>query len=569
MDAASHGGVDDARQLRERAEYAPNRDRYKIIILDEAHMITNSAFNALLKLVEEPPEHIKFIFATTEPEKVISTIRSRTYHYAFSLVPKDIMVPYLEQIASDEGVKFDEQVFPLLARVGGGSVRDTLSFMDQLIASAKDGKVEYDFAVKLFGFTPEENISAVLNHLGDLDFAGVFDDIEALVNTGVSPKGFATDLLQWIRDAILVSIWGQNRSSASIKAALGGRSDSELELLKSFVATSSERTLTQYAYAMQEGIKDMRDATSQRLQLELVFAKMASFSKQDFSSTQSNQEQVTSSSTASSRSKPSNLPTTLSPTSPEHHSATPPATAPANLPTATPATLPLVEPTITSTTETSIKEVSLQVAKSKKVAQADNAPAVDNTQSASTPSQVVSQSNWGSILKELSKARKSATVLLDKQGRLVSCVGQRVEIAFNDARFGETFSKRGYSSDLENAIANVLGSRFQVSIVDGKDLAPDSSSAQDPAGSTVTTGINPDVNPDVNPDAMPDVNSGNAANDDRSQESTPSDEPTTSNSDDNLEEEYGDYSEDDAVVDDSADALSSLQDILGATEIER
>ncbi|NLZ97463.1 MAG: DNA polymerase III subunit gamma/tau, partial [Micrococcus sp.] len=203
IDAASHGGVDDARDLRERATFAPTRDRYKVFIIDEAHMVTPAGFNALLKIVEEPPEHIKFIFATTEPDKVIGTIRSRTHHYPFRLVPPEPLMQYLETLAGYEQIPIAPGVLSLVIRAGGGSVRDTLSVLDQLLAGATQEGVSYDLAVNLLGFTPENLLDDVVNALAAEDSATVFRVVDQVVQSGQDPERFVQDLLERFRDVVI------------------------------------------------------------------------------------------------------------------------------------------------------------------------------------------------------------------------------------------------------------------------------------------------------------------------------------------------------------------------------
>jgi DNA polymerase III subunit gamma/tau len=205
IDAASHNGVDDARDLRERAVYAPARDRYKVFILDEAHMVTPQGFNALLKLVEEPPAHVKFVFATTEPDKVIGTIRSRTHHYPFRLVPPETLGGYLEQLASREGVRVGTGVLPLVVRAGGGSVRDTLSVLDQLIAGATADGVDYTTAVALLGYTDDSLLGDVVDAFSAGDGAGVFRVIDRVIESGHDPRRFVEDLLERFRDLFVIS----------------------------------------------------------------------------------------------------------------------------------------------------------------------------------------------------------------------------------------------------------------------------------------------------------------------------------------------------------------------------
>ena len=206
IDAASHNGVDDARDLRERASFAPARDRFKIFILDEAHMVTPQGFNALLKLVEEPPAHVKFVFATTEPEKVIGTIRSRTHHYPFRLVAPDALETYLAHLCGSEGVRVGPGVFPLVTRAGGGSVRDTLSVMDQLIGGAVDGEVDYTRAVALLGYTDTTLLDSCVDALAACDGAGVFRVVDRIVSSGHDPRRFVEDLLQRLRDLLVIAL---------------------------------------------------------------------------------------------------------------------------------------------------------------------------------------------------------------------------------------------------------------------------------------------------------------------------------------------------------------------------
>ncbi|HLS01123.1 MAG TPA: DNA polymerase III subunit gamma and tau, partial [Beutenbergiaceae bacterium] len=203
LDAASHGGVDDARDLRERAIFAPARDRYKVFIIDEAHMVTTQGFNALLKLVEEPPEHVKFVFATTEPEKVIGTIRSRTHHYPFRLVPPEQVTAYVEELSRTENIHLQEGVVPLVVRAGGGSVRDSLSVLDQLMAGAVDGEVTYQRAVALLGYTPQELLDDAVEALAAQDGAGLFTVVEQVISSGHDPRRFTEDLLERFRDLIV------------------------------------------------------------------------------------------------------------------------------------------------------------------------------------------------------------------------------------------------------------------------------------------------------------------------------------------------------------------------------
>ncbi|MDR1427765.1 MAG: DNA polymerase III subunit gamma and tau, partial [Bifidobacteriaceae bacterium] len=205
IDAASHGGVDEARDLRERAFFAPVRSRFKIYIIDEAHMVTTQGFNALLKVVEEPPEHVKFIFATTAPDKVLPTIRSRTHHYPFRLVPPKVLGAYLAKVCASEGITVEPAVFPLVVRAGAGSVRDSLSVLDQLLGSAGEQGVGYAQAAGLLGYTPEGLLDEIIDAISAADPRGVFAAVDKVIEIGLDPHRFAEDLLTRLRDLIIVA----------------------------------------------------------------------------------------------------------------------------------------------------------------------------------------------------------------------------------------------------------------------------------------------------------------------------------------------------------------------------
>ena len=269
IDAASHNGVDDARDIRDRAVFAPARDRFKIFILDEAHMVTPQGFNALLKVVEEPPEHVKFIFATTEPDKVIGTIRSRTHHYPFRLVPPAQMLEYVQELTASEGVAAAPGVLPLVVRAGGGSVRDTLSLLDQLMAGSDDGGIEYERAVALLGYTHASLLDDVVEALGARDGAAAFAAVDRVVQTGQDPRRFVEDLLERLRDLIVV---GATVEGAS--AVLRGVTPEELDRLTAQSHAFGAAELSRSADVVNRALTDMTGATSPRLHLELMIARV-------------------------------------------------------------------------------------------------------------------------------------------------------------------------------------------------------------------------------------------------------------------------------------------------------
>ena len=269
IDAASHGGVDDARDLRERATFAPVRDRYKIFIIDEAHMVTNQGFNALLKLVEEPPEHVKFVFATTEPERVIGTIRSRTHHYPFRLVPPDVLGPYLTTLCAEEHIGVGEGVLTLVMRAGGGSVRDTLSVLDQLMAGAIDGQVSYQTAVALLGYTDSALLDQSVDALAGGDGAAAFRVVERMVESGHDPRRFVEDLLQRLRDLLIIAVAGDGA-----RDVLADTPQDQFERMQRQAQNWGPHGLSRAADLTDEALRAMTGATSPRLQLELLVGRI-------------------------------------------------------------------------------------------------------------------------------------------------------------------------------------------------------------------------------------------------------------------------------------------------------
>ncbi|MFD7611305.1 DNA polymerase III subunit gamma and tau [Streptomyces sp. NPDC059828] len=269
IDAASHGGVDDARELREKAFFGPAASRYKIYIIDEAHMVTPAGFNALLKVVEEPPEHLKFIFATTEPEKVIGTIRSRTHHYPFRLVPPGTLREYLGEVCGREGIPVEDGVLPLVVRAGAGSVRDSMSVMDQLLAGAADDGVTYGMATALLGYTDGALLDSVVDAFAAGDGAAAFEVVDRVIEGGNDPRRFVADLLERLRDLVIL---------AAVPDAAGkGLIDAPVDVVERMQAQAQvfgAAELSRAADLVNAGLTEMRGATSPRLQLELICARV-------------------------------------------------------------------------------------------------------------------------------------------------------------------------------------------------------------------------------------------------------------------------------------------------------
>ncbi|MCS0601584.1 DNA polymerase III subunit gamma and tau [Streptomyces sp. LP11] len=269
IDAASHGGVDDARELREKAFFGPASSRYKIYIIDEAHMVTSAGFNALLKVVEEPPEHLKFIFATTEPEKVIGTIRSRTHHYPFRLVPPGTLRDYLAEVCGREDIPVDEGVLPLVVRSGAGSVRDSMSVMDQLLAGAREEGVTYAMATSLLGYTDGSLLDSVVEAFATGDGAAAFEVVDRIIEGGNDPRRFVADLLERLRDLVILAAV----PDAVEKGLIDAPAD-VLERMQAQASTFGAAELSRAADLVNDGLTEMRGANSPRLQLELICARV-------------------------------------------------------------------------------------------------------------------------------------------------------------------------------------------------------------------------------------------------------------------------------------------------------
>ena len=270
LDAATHGLVDDARDLRDKAFFAPVQSKYKIYIIDEAHQLGPGAVNALLKVVEEPPPHVIFIFATTEPDKLISTIRSRTHHYPFRLVPPGILAAHLEKVCNSEGVKVAKGVIPLVVRASGGSVRDALSVLGQLLAGAGDQGVSYDIAIQLLGFTDGALLDDAVDALAARDGATLFKTVDRVIESGHDPRRFAADFLERLRDLMIVDALPEGGASAILREV----SDDQLQRMRNQAQNIGSAGLSRAADIAAEGLTQMRGATAPRLMLELICGRM-------------------------------------------------------------------------------------------------------------------------------------------------------------------------------------------------------------------------------------------------------------------------------------------------------
>ncbi|WP_285364123.1 DNA polymerase III subunit gamma and tau [Microbacterium sp. LMC-P-041] len=465
IDAASHNGVDDARDLRERATFAPSRDRYKIFILDEAHMVTPQGFNALLKLVEEPPEHVKFIFATTEPEKVLGTIRSRTHHYPFRLVPPAAMLEYVEKLCGEEGVVAERGVLPLVVRAGGGSPRDTLSLLDQLIAGSDSPAgsetvtVAYERAVALLGYTHAALLDEIVDALAGADAAAAFPAIDRVVQTGQDPRRFVDDLLERLRDLIVIAAVGAGASSV-----LRGIADDELARMRTQADSFGSARLSRTADIVSAALDDMSGATSPRLHLELMVARVLAAGADAVAA-------VPSAPAAAASAPPrASAPAQAAPAAAVASSAAPAAAAPA-APAAAPqaaADRPATttEPAGGETGESDTAEATPADATSSAAPAVDAAPAAD----VAAPSGPVAfeqiTAAWPAVLKRLESVSRTSWLLATAVQPLAYVTDTEVlTLGFTSqhdvAKFKGTTPGSGPSDHLRGAIEQELGVRVK------------------------------------------------------------------------------------------------------------
>ena len=438
IDAASHNGVDDARDLRERAGFAPSRDRYKIYILDEAHMVTQQGFNALLKIVEEPPEHVKFIFATTEPEKVIGTIRSRTHHYPFRLVAPATMLEYVAQLCVEEKVEVEDGVLPLVIRAGGGSVRDTLSLLDQIIAGSENGMVSRERTNNLLGYTPSELLDESLAAVGHGDSSTAFSVIDRVVQTGSDPRRFVEDVLERYRDLVIVDATGDGA-----QAVLRGMPADEVARMGKLAALYGSRSLSRAADIVNDALSHMTGTTPPRIHLELMIARLL--------------VERGAVNVRSAAPEPTVVPVVESPAPPTAAAplvAAPVVEAPAPPAPATPAAPRATTP-----------PAKVPVAQPKEETAADPAPARE-PETANAEGLTLSDVTdvWAEVLEDLKE--NPAVWVVVNVAQPVALDGDVLQIDFADKVFVERFKEKPASGnavfeDLREALIGALGVRFR------------------------------------------------------------------------------------------------------------
>ncbi|MFE2544202.1 DNA polymerase III subunit gamma and tau [Actinacidiphila glaucinigra] len=509
IDAASHGGVDDARDLREKAFFGPASSRYKIYIIDEAHMVTPAGFNALLKVVEEPPEHLKFIFATTEPEKVIGTIRSRTHHYPFRLVPPGTLRDYLAEVCEREAIPVEAGVYPLVVRSGAGSVRDSMSVMDQLLAGAGEAGVTYAMATSLLGYTDGALLDDVVDAFAAGDGAAAFEVVDRVIEGGNDPRRFVADLLERLRDLVILAAV----PDAVEKSLIDAPAD-VVERMRAQAGVFGAAELSRAADLVNAGLTEMRGATSPRLQLELICARvLLPGAYDDERSLQARLDRLERRASAGGFAAPSGGPAApvvefgepLPPgggpaaaraamggparpaeaaPAPAAASAPVPAPAPAAAPEPTPppaappaqapaAQRPGAWPSATAPGGGQRPGAWPTAASAAAPAAASPAPAAPQAAApvpvAPTAQPIGDASRvhqmWPTVLDAVKRLRKVTWILLDQNARLVGFDGATLQIGFDNPGARDSFANRGHEEVLKQAISEALGVQWRIEAI--------------------------------------------------------------------------------------------------------
>ncbi|MEV0971515.1 DNA polymerase III subunit gamma and tau [Microtetraspora glauca] len=456
IDAASHGGVDDARDLRERAFFAPVSARYKIYIIDEAHMVTREGFNALLKLVEEPPPHLKFVFATTEPEKVIGTIKSRTHHYPFRLMPPATLRQLMEEILGSESVPYEPAALPLVVRAGAGSARDSLSILDQLLAGADDAGITYQRAVSLLGYTDGDLLDEVIEAFAKRDGAAVFQTVNRVIEGGHDPRRFAMDLLERFRDLVILA----NVPEAAGNGLLDRPAD-ELERLQVQASSMGPAELTRAAEVFNTGLTEMRGATSPRLLLELMCARvLLPAAAQGEAALLARLERLERGGVFQQAAPVPGAP------APAY---APPAAAPAAPAAAAPVAPAAPAPVASGTPGGTASAPEPQ----------DDWPAAARPGAPSAPSQEEApsaapaavggpvQQSWPRVLDAIKNRQRVAWMILNAQGRLLGVDGNLVTVGFEKPGDVQGFLKGKRDEVVAAALGDVMGGTWRVDVVVG------------------------------------------------------------------------------------------------------
>lgn len=469
IDAASHNGVDDARELRERAAFAPARDRYKIFILDEAHMVTTQGFNALLKLVEEPPPHVRFIFATTEPEKVIGTIRSRTHHYPFRLVPPPVLTGYLQSLCEAEGVTVASGVLPLVVRAGGGSVRDTLSVLDQLMAGSDAAGVSYERAIALLGFTDATLLDDAIDAIAAADGASLFDVVQRVMSTGHEPRRFVEDLLERMRDLLVLTAAGEGGVRA-----LGEMPEDQLERMRDQARRLGLARGSVAADLINDALTRMVGATSPRLHLELLCARLLASDPGTVATAPASRATAPVATTPAPAPAPSAAPT------PEPAPAPSPAPAPAPEPTPAREAAAAPEPTPTPDDEWSAGTATPTAPAPTPATAPSTGPA-----GGAADTELVRR-RWPEVLGTLERWRVTWT-LVSQNAQVSSVEDGALSLAVANPNLVSMLDGGKHAENLQLAIRETLGMQLRITAFAGPVAATQASPARAASPSAAAT----------------------------------------------------------------------------------
>ena len=500
IDAASHGGVDDARDLRERAFFAPVSSRYKVYIIDEAHMVSSQGFNALLKLVEEPPEHLKFIFATTEPEKVIATIRSRTHHYPFRLIPPRVLSDYLAEICQREGVPIEAAALPLVVRAGAGSARDSLSVLDQLLGGAGPAGLTYDIAAGLLGYTPDNLLDEVVDAFAAGDGRTVFSVVDKVIETGQDPRRFTEDLLRRLRDLVIVAAVPDAPATGLIDAPAD-----QVERLVAQAARFGKADLVRAADCVAAGLTEMRGATTPRLLLELICARVllpgADHSTDGLSARLDRMErrlEIGGTPSAPGFETGASAPSSTNRVVEEVHFETGPDGPPqheAQQPSRNPAPAP-VEPV-----EAAAPPAPVQ-------APAPVAPVATPPAPAAAPAHtgltlVDARRVWPDVLDKVKEMRRFTWILLSQNAQVIGLEGRVLTVGFKTAGAKDSFIGGGSEEILRQAALDVIGADWKVEAIVDPSADPGAGTTPVVTQSSTDTLAAPPAAPGPEPSAPP------------------------------------------------------------------
>ena len=525
IDAASHGGVDDARDLREKAFFSPVKSKYKVYIIDEAHMVTTQGFNALLKLVEEPPPHLRFIFATTEPDKVLPTIRSRTHHYPFRLIPPRLLSAYLTELCEKEGVAIEPAALPLIVRAGGGSARDSLSVLDQLLGGAGPEGVTHVLATGLLGYTPDSLLDDVVDAFAAGDGAAVFEVVDRVIETGQDPRRFAEDLLRRLRDLVIVA--------AVPDAPATGLIDVSVDQGERLVAQSARfgpAELSRAADLVAAGLTEMRGATAPRLLLELICARVllpgADHGSDGLMARIDRLEKraaISGGAPSHAVASPASSPPGEHPVEPVPEASAPPAPRPDPTPPAPEAPTP-TPPAPRTADKTPDLEAPAEPQPAPAEPRAPAEPPTPEPAAAAKPegglTLVEVRRLWPDIVEATKLRRRVAWIHLTQSSQVIGVEGNTLVLGFNNAGARDSFINGGCDEILRQAAIDVVGMDWKVDAIVDPGARPD---APTPSPATPTTGS---AGPPAADAATPAPPSAAAAEQSAAPDTTPGDPAT-------------------------------------------